>query len=278
MMATAAVLGGTDPDAGGLCMQIGERETHPAADAFPLLTGPDFDGLVDDIKRNGLLEAIVQDLDERILDGRNRLRACEAAGVEPRFVVYNGDDPISFVVSKNFRRRHMNESQRAMVAAKLATLPRGRRAKSDTSAGLTRAGAAELMNVGEGTVAAARTVLEHAVPEVVSAVERGEMSVTAAAELAKHPASKQRELAAIGEPKTVRAAAVRERQAQNDEMPTAEAARKQLVHTITRALEQLGASIDSGHLERAGGGWGIRLAYGGRIYDLAVTQLEEMVA
>jgi hypothetical protein len=50
------------------------------------------------------------------------------------------------------------------------------------------------------------------------------------------------------------------------------------VHTITRALEQLGASIDSGHLERAGGGWGIRLAYGGRIYDLAVTQLEEMVA
>ncbi len=49
---------------------------------------------------------MVQDK-ELLLDGRNRLKACEAAGVEPRFESVNGDDPLATVISANVKRRKM---------------------------------------------------------------------------------------------------------------------------------------------------------------------------
>jgi hypothetical protein len=67
-----------------------------------------------------------------------------------------------------------------MVAAKLATLRDGQRA--DLVEGLPIGRASALLNVGERTVARAREVQEHGTPELVSAVERGAVSVSAAAE------------------------------------------------------------------------------------------------
>jgi ParB-like chromosome segregation protein Spo0J len=180
---------------------------HPLANLFPLMDGREFEELVADIKANGLHECIVL-LDEQILDGRNRHRACLAAGVEPLFVPYRGDDPAAYVVSMNVARRHLSESQRAMVAGKLATLKQG---GNQYSEGLPIGRSSELLNVGDRSVARAHEVLDHGVPELRQAVERGEVSVSAAADVASEPAEQQREIVARGEreilaaPKAIRA-------------------------------------------------------------------------
>jgi len=46
---------------------------------------------VDDIREHGLHEPIVV-YEDKILDGRNRYRACAVAGIEPTFTVYTGDE------------------------------------------------------------------------------------------------------------------------------------------------------------------------------------------
>ncbi len=69
-----------------------------------------------------------------ILDGRNRYRASRVVGVDAPLTQFDGADPLAFVVSLNLRRRHLDESQRAMVAAKLATMKVGGDRRSDHSA------------------------------------------------------------------------------------------------------------------------------------------------
>src|SRR5215212_6078762 len=74
---------------------------HPACLLFPRLDDPELNDLAADIRARGLIHPIVR-LDGRILDGKNRLEACRIAGVEPRYVEWNGNgSPIEWVVSLN---------------------------------------------------------------------------------------------------------------------------------------------------------------------------------
>lgn len=100
-------------------------EFHPAADLFPLMPedSDDFRLLVEDIKKYGLREPIDL-LDGKVLDGRNRYRACLAAGVAPKVrdavsVKGAAKDPISYVLSMNWHRRHLTPAQRDEVLRKL---------------------------------------------------------------------------------------------------------------------------------------------------------------
>jgi hypothetical protein len=101
------------------------RAVHPAASVFPEMSPAALKELIEDIRQNGLIHPIVCTADGIVLDGRNRLKACEIASVEPRFEVYAGGNPVGFTVSANLKRRQLNESQRALIAAQLATLARG---------------------------------------------------------------------------------------------------------------------------------------------------------
>lgn len=100
-------------------------KTHPAAELFPYLPQPELVELADDITANGLHEPILFGPDGTLLDGRNRLSACELAGVQPRFDVYDGNDPVAVIVSRNLRRRHLTTGQRAALAVDLLPMYEG---------------------------------------------------------------------------------------------------------------------------------------------------------
>jgi hypothetical protein len=71
-----------------------------------------------------------------------------------------------------------------MVAARIATLAKGSNQHASIEA-LTQEGATELLNVSRSGVQRARTVLEHGQPELVAAVERGDIAVSTAAEMTR---------------------------------------------------------------------------------------------
>jgi len=91
---------------------------HKLAKYFPILEGEEFDLLVQDIKDHGQLEPIVT-VNGEILDGVNRYKACEQLGILSLMEEYKGDDPLSYVISMNIRRRHLDTSQRAMLATEM---------------------------------------------------------------------------------------------------------------------------------------------------------------
>lgn len=155
---------------------MSEIEFHPLANIFPLIEGQDFLALVEDVRVNGLREAVIT-FEGQILDGRNRYRACHAAQVDCRFEPYSGADALAFVVSKNLRRRHMDVSQRAMAAARLGRLGWGGDRSKPSNEGLSASQRAELMKVGKATVERAQAVIDKGVPELVEAVEKGRVAV-----------------------------------------------------------------------------------------------------
>ena len=93
-----------------------------------------------------------------------------------------------------------------MVAAKLAALAHGQRQTGKFAAVPTQAEAADCSTLAERTIRHAREVLDHGVPELRQAVDRGEVSVSAAADVATEPAEVQQEIVARGEREILQAA------------------------------------------------------------------------
>lgn len=190
-----------DPIARGDALTI-----HPAADIFPVMDAEAFAKLAEDIRVNGLQEAIWISQEGAILDGRHRYRACQETGVRPRFKFFEGDDPIAFVLSMNLHRRHLSDDQRAMVAARVANLKRGRPEENRPSGRFSQVEAAESLNVSERSVRRARIVRTQGIPELQAEVDRGGLAVATAERIARLPAEDQQKIVAIGDPAARRAA------------------------------------------------------------------------
>ena len=180
---------------------MSELQLHPVAEIFPPMSPEDFDRLCADVKAHGLRESIWLHPDGSILDGRHRYKACARVGVEPLFRTWDGNgSPAAFVVSLNLHRRHLDESQRALVAAKIATLSNGQRASAIAEGGVvTQPDAAQMLNVSVDSVGRARRVLEDGAPALVEAVERGEVAVSAAAALTQLEPEDQATVVALPE-------------------------------------------------------------------------------
>jgi len=98
-------------------------EYHPAAQILPLMDGGKFKELANDIKEHGLLEPITM-IDGVVLDGRNRLMACESVNVKPRFVEWDGScgSPTLYVAAKNVHRRQLTIEQQAAFGVEMLPL------------------------------------------------------------------------------------------------------------------------------------------------------------
>lgn len=181
-------------------------EIHPAAELFPLMDGDEFDALVDSIRTQGLRESAWLTKDGALLDGRNRVRACQAAGVKPEFRQYEGDDPIQFVWDMNVNRRHLTATQTAVAGLKREELKTkakslvarpGRPSKHETSAPVqqfpkTDTVIAKSLGVSSRTVAQVARVIEEA-PDLVPEMESGKLSAKAAEREVKTRLARKRE-------------------------------------------------------------------------------------
>ena len=201
---------------------------HEYAKLFPAMTDEELEDLAADIRENGQQNPIWLDSEGLILDGRNRAAACLIAEVPPETRTFNGtdEDKLRFVVSQNVHRRHLNTSQRAVIAATMATsfeaLAKARQVatqhrgthKSPVPVNLPAPGkgdardqAGAALNVSGKSVDMAKKVIAKAAPEVVEAVTKGNLAVSKAAKIAELP--KEQQLAELESAPTSRAKRVR---------------------------------------------------------------------
>ena len=171
-------------------------ELHEAVGIFPVMCDVDYLKLKADIRKFGLRVPIVV-YKNKIIDGRHRLRACGELGVAPQFVAVTDlkESVESYVTSMNLHRRHLTDSQRALVAARLAPSILG--ANQHTACAVTQAQAAARLNVSIDSVQRARSVISHGVHELVEAVHAGSLDVTNASAIAALPATDQALLLAM---------------------------------------------------------------------------------
>jgi ParB-like nuclease domain len=92
-----------------------DYEAHELANLLPMTSASEFANLKADIAANGLLQPIWL-FEGRILDGRNRYRACREIGYSfgaADFREFEGDYAAAeaFVFSTNFQRRQLSKAQ-----------------------------------------------------------------------------------------------------------------------------------------------------------------------
>ncbi|MBW3656429.1 MAG: hypothetical protein KY444_09985, partial [Gemmatimonadetes bacterium] len=193
---------------------------HPAAELFPMLPDDELQKLADDIQKNRQREPIKIDAEGRVLDGRNRLAACQLAGVEPLVETWDGKgSPTAYALSLNLRRRHLDPAQLATVAARAEPLFAAEAAER-RRAGAKRGGSAKAKGKSRANVRAssrraideaaaavgakprsaqhAKKVLADGAPALVKALDAGQVSVSAAAAVATLPVEEQAAVVAAG--------------------------------------------------------------------------------
>jgi|GEM_PF-2291840 len=159
------------------------------AQAFPKLTGDDFDALVYDIRTNGVRDPVILYAGE-ILDGQNRTLAAKAAGTtDIKVERFKGThvEAVAFVISKNLARRHLDAGQRATIAADLANIKVGEfRGNQHTEASanlqtpsVSQAAAAKAVKVSIRSVATAAKI-KKADPALFGEVKAGKTTLHAA--------------------------------------------------------------------------------------------------
>ncbi len=147
---------------------------HPAASIFPLMSPQEFEKLKDSIAENGLREYLTLYQGE-LLDGRNRLRACNELGIEPSCEeLLDEIDPWAYALDKKLRHTQLNVPQRSMSAARLPEAPEGRPSKNvEKFPGYTLDDASRLFGVSTKSIQQARRILKEGCTELIALCNAG---------------------------------------------------------------------------------------------------------
>ncbi len=185
-------------------------EAHPYADVFPMLPQAELKELADSINKNGQQLPIIIDDDGMVLDGRNRLKACKMANVEPMTERFTGTDEekLAKVISLNLNRRQLTGTQKAFAADALANIEHGHnqhRKKVEFPAGnsttveaVSLEKAMEITGASNSSLGRVRTAKKHGVPELVEKMKTGEVPAWTAEVVSRLDKDEQREVVAGG--------------------------------------------------------------------------------
>jgi hypothetical protein len=172
-----------------------EYPVHAFAALFPMMPQAEVKKLKADMEKNGQIEPIVLCNDfgaDVLLDGRNRLKACNELGIPCKtryWMPSEGNSPEEFIFSKNFHRRHLTADQRialvhrwAAATAKKAAKQRQHLGAKTPTPGRTRKILAMAAKVSEHKARQLEAVAAKA-PELLPEVESGKMTLNVAVTL-----------------------------------------------------------------------------------------------
>lgn len=171
-------------------MSVRQMEQHDLSRAFPSMSAEELAALEADIQANGLIEPVMV-YEGKILDGWHRYMACQRTGVKLLTQPYSGKDPVGFVKSRNWHRRHLTASQKA--AAEVAMHDWHERGRNSAPGADLKTAEQMAKDAGVSTRTIEQAKAAHDAG-LGKAVTDGKVSVKKAAAVAKLPAP-QREQA-----------------------------------------------------------------------------------
>jgi hypothetical protein len=172
-----------------------EYPMHEANNMLPDMSTVEFRSLTENIRSNGLREAIwLDDKGEKIIDGRHRYLACKELGIDPRYRTWDGvGDVCTFVLSLNVGHKSFTTSQAAIIARNAipallkyseSSFSPGEMEYKGKPTGRAIAYLAAHAGVSSSSVVHAIAVGKNGVPELDAAVLAGNVSLSAAAVVA----------------------------------------------------------------------------------------------
>ena len=186
----------------------GRFKRHPLSASLPTMTEIELATLMRSIQRAGQLEDVIM-LEDQVLDGWNRVLACELAGVEPRVrLLGKGERAIDSVIGRNFDRRSPTDSVKSIAIVDIYY--EINQLDEDSHARVLRAGGnvaplsqidgtratiwpqsrkqlAELAGVSETLIKQALRVRRNGVPAIAESVRNGTLPLNEAMQLLWQP-------------------------------------------------------------------------------------------
>ena len=156
-----------------------ELNLHSMTRAFPPMDDAEYAALKADVAANGILQPLLV-WQGAVVDGRHRLAAATELGISADRIPLRrlADDMpesavVGLMIAANVQRRHLNQTQRAMIAARVER----RRNDLTTVDSPTRAQRAGMFGVSVSLVRRADALTDTAPPELVDAVAAGDMTL-----------------------------------------------------------------------------------------------------